>query len=112
MSLLRSKTIMCCRSKSTRCAACISRCRRMWELAGFAHGDCTLEPNTEVIYKVTDCNEPGCDQGLKWDDPALAVSWYVEPASVRLADKDRRRPALKDLAPAFILRGAGTGRGG
>lgn len=84
----------------------------MWELAGFAHGDCTLEPNTEVIYKVTDCNEPGCDQGLKWDDPALAVSWYVEPASVRLADKDRRRPALKDLAPAFILRGAGTGRGG
>jgi dTDP-4-dehydrorhamnose 3,5-epimerase len=54
-----------------------------------------------VIYKVTDCNVPDCDRGLKWDDPALAVS--IEPASVRLADKDRRQPALKDLAPAFFF---------
>jgi dTDP-4-dehydrorhamnose 3,5-epimerase len=76
--------------------------RQIWIPAGFAHGYCTLEPDTEVIYKVTDYYAPDCDRGLKWDDPTLGIAWPVEPASVRLSDKDRNLPALKDLAPAFV----------
>lgn len=76
---------------------------QIWIPAGFAHGYCTLEPNTEVIYKVTDYYAPDCDRGLKWDDPALDIRWPVDPANARLSDKDRRQPALKDMAPAFVF---------
>ena len=76
---------------------------QIWIPAGFAHGYCTLEPNTEVIYKVTDYYAPDCDRGLKWDDVALGIRWPVDPASVRLSDKDRMQPALKEMAPAFVF---------
>ena len=77
---------------------------QIWIPAGFAHGYCTLEPNTEVIYKVTEYYAPDCDRGLKWDDAALGIIWPVNPDSVKLSDKDRRQPALKDMAPAFGFR--------
>ncbi|HSR70780.1 MAG TPA: dTDP-4-dehydrorhamnose 3,5-epimerase, partial [Kiloniellales bacterium] len=57
---------------------------------GFAHGFCTLEPDTEVLYKVSDFYAPQCDKGLAWDDPELAIAWPVSPAEAVLSDKDRR----------------------
>ncbi|HEV7877799.1 dTDP-4-dehydrorhamnose 3,5-epimerase [Bradyrhizobium sp.] len=77
--------------------------RQIWIPAGFAHGYCTLEPDTEVIYKVTDYYAPDCDRGLKWDDAALGIRWPIDPDKARLSDKDRRQPALKELAPAFVF---------
>ncbi|HEV7601794.1 MAG TPA: dTDP-4-dehydrorhamnose 3,5-epimerase [Bradyrhizobium sp.] len=76
---------------------------QIWIPAGFAHGYCTLEPDTEVIYKVTDYYAPDCDRGLKWDDAALGIRWPVDPDNARLSDKDRRQPALKEMAPAFVF---------
>jgi dTDP-4-dehydrorhamnose 3,5-epimerase len=76
---------------------------QMWIPAGFAHGYCTLEPNTEVTYKVTDYYAPDCDRGLKWDDAALGIKWPIDPASIRMSDKDRTQPLLKELAPAFFF---------
>jgi dTDP-4-dehydrorhamnose 3,5-epimerase len=76
---------------------------QMWIPSGFAHGFCTLEPHTEVIYKVTAYYAPECDRGLKWDDAALGIEWPVDRGKVRLSDKDRAHPALKDLAPAFVF---------
>ena len=75
---------------------------QLWVPAGFAHGFCTLEPDTEVVYKVTEYYAPECDRGLAWDDPDLAIAWPVTPATATLSDKDRKHPQLKDLGPAFI----------
>ncbi|MCB8818944.1 dTDP-4-dehydrorhamnose 3,5-epimerase [Microvirga rosea] len=65
---------------------------------GFAHGFCTLEPDTEVHYKVSAPYSPAHDRGLAWDDPALAIAWPVAAEQAILSDKDTRHPRLADLA--------------
>jgi len=71
---------------------------------GFAHGFCTLEPNTEVIYKVNHYYSPEHDRGMRWNDPALGIAWPVGEAEAVLSDKDRRQPLLAELPQHFAFR--------
>ncbi len=64
--------------------------------AGFAHGFVTLEPDTEVLYKVTDYYAPECDSGIRWNDPDLAIAWQW-PSQPVLSAKDAALPHLADL---------------
>jgi dTDP-4-dehydrorhamnose 3,5-epimerase len=68
---------------------------------GFAHGYCTLEPDTEIIYKVNAYYSPEHDRGLLWSDPALGIAWPVSPDEARLSDKDRNHPILSHLRRFF-----------
>lgn len=74
---------------------------QMWIPVGFAHGFCTIEPETEVIYKVTDYYAPQCDRGVAFDDPELGIAWPVAAARVVLSEKDMRHPRLRDLPAHF-----------
>jgi len=69
--------------------------------AGFAHGLLTLEPDTEVLYKVTNYYSPAHDLGLLWNDPALGIAWPVAEADAILSAKDKVQPRLADL-PAYF----------
>jgi dTDP-4-dehydrorhamnose 3,5-epimerase len=77
---------------------------QLWVPVGFAHGYCTLEPDTEVIYKVTDFYAPACDRGLAFDDPELGIAWPIPTGQLQLSDKDRRQPRLRDLPAHFTYR--------
>lgn len=69
--------------------------------AGFAHGFVTLEPNTEVIYKVSAPYAPDHERGLLWNDPALGIDWGVAPSDVVISDRDTKHPALRDAVDLF-----------
>lgn len=74
---------------------------QLWVPKGFAHGFCTLEPHTEVQYKVTEFYAPEVDFGLAWDDPALGIDWPVREEDAVLSPKDRKHPRLADLPEHF-----------
>jgi len=71
---------------------------------GFAHGFCTLEADTQVIYKLTAPYAPDHDKGVHWRDPALAIDWPVREGDAVLSDRDRALPLLADLPPYFVDR--------
>ena len=74
---------------------------QIWVPKGFAHGFVTLEPDTEVQYKVTAPYDPACDRGVRYDDPAIGVEWPVAPADIQLSGKDQAAPLLADTATGF-----------
>jgi dTDP-4-dehydrorhamnose 3,5-epimerase len=69
--------------------------------AGFAHGFCTLAPETEVLYKTSNYYSAPHDFGLAWDDPTLGIAWPVTADQAILSDKDRRHPGLAQLPTYF-----------
>ena len=74
---------------------------------GFAHGLVTLEPNTEVIYKVSSRYSAEHDKGLFWRDSALEIDWPVNEAEAILSEKDRQQPRLSELPAFFHYNGDG-----
>ncbi len=68
---------------------------------GFAHAYCSLEPNTEVVYKVTSYYAPAADAGVLWSDPEIGIDWPVSPEHAVCSEKDARLPRLRDLEFVF-----------
>jgi dTDP-4-dehydrorhamnose 3,5-epimerase len=74
---------------------------------GFAHGYCTLEPDTEVLYKVSAYYSPEHDRGLLWCDPALGIDWPISVDEALISGKDRIHPPLSRLPRFFRYSEAG-----
>lgn len=74
---------------------------QFWIPPGFAHAFCTLVPDTEFVYKVTDYYSPADDGGIIWNDPDLGIEWPFPTDRLILSDKDTRLPRLSDLPPLF-----------
>lgn len=74
---------------------------QMWVPAGFLHGYCTLEPDAEVVYKVTAPYDRAAERGVLWNDPDLGIEWPVSAREAILSDKDRVLPRLADCPVWF-----------
>jgi len=59
---------------------------------GFAHGYQTLEPGTELHYKIVPGYEPSAARGVHYADPTLAIPWPISPAII--SDRDLNHPPL------------------
>ena len=77
----------------------------MYVPRGFAHGFMTLEEDTEALYLVSHAYAPPAERGLRFDAPALAISWPL-PAT-ELSAKYRSWP---DFDPALHGVGQFAGR--
>jgi dTDP-4-dehydrorhamnose 3,5-epimerase len=51
-----------------------------------AHGFVTLRDDTEVLYMISVPHAPGHERGVRWNDPALAIQWPMEPALISARD--------------------------
>ncbi len=63
---------------------------------GFAHGFVTLEPDTEVLYKVTALHAPAHERSIRFDDLAIGIEWPLDGVTVTLSAKDAAAPALAE----------------
>ena len=68
---------------------------------GFAHGFVTVEPDTEVQYKVTAPYSPQHELCVRFDDPAIGVDWPIAADRLTLSEKDRSAPLLADIDTGF-----------
>lgn len=75
---------------------------QLWVPPGFAHGFCTLEPNSIISYKVTDYYSPENDRGLLWNDPDIGIEWPVPPDKAVLSAKDKIQPRLAEFETNFV----------
>ena len=75
--------------------------RQIFVPIGFAHGFVTLEPNTEVLYKVSNYYSPIHERGIRWNDPKLAIDWGIEASAAVLSQRDLQHPLFADATDLF-----------
>lgn len=65
--------------------------------AGFAHGFCTLGPDTIVHYKVSLPYSPSHQDGVRWNDPSLEINWPARSGAPTLSSRDQSHLTLAEL---------------
>jgi dTDP-4-dehydrorhamnose 3,5-epimerase len=69
---------------------------------GFAHGFVTLEPETDVLYKLTAPFEASHDRAIRFDDPDIGIGWPIPVQEMQISDKDRAAPRLREIETGFV----------
>jgi dTDP-4-dehydrorhamnose 3,5-epimerase len=82
---------------------------QMFVPIGFGHAFITLEPNSEVIYKVSDIYAPEAERGIRWDDPDIAIDWSLDGNAPTLSAKDQSLPGLNAFDSPFDYDGVPLG---
>lgn len=76
---------------------------QLWMPAGFLHGFCALEPNTDVMYKVDAPYDRAGERGVAWNDPALGLPWPLAAGDAIVSGKDQELPDFAAAAGWFSL---------
>jgi len=69
--------------------------------SGFAHCYATLEPDTEVIFKLGSLFAPSHARGLAWNDPDLGIQWPFDEKDGIVLQRDLDRPKFSTVSELF-----------
>ena len=72
---------------------------------GFAHCFMTIEPDTEVLYKVSGPYSKEHEGAIRWNDPALGIDWPDVGVEPTLSEKDVDAPLFADFDSPFTYQG-------
>ena len=70
--------------------------RQLWIPEGYAHGFLALEDDTHFLYKTTDVYARDCERAIRWDDPAIGITWPDLGMAPLLSAKDVAAPVLAE----------------
>jgi|TARA_B100002003_G_scaffold239346_1_gene258611 dTDP-4-dehydrorhamnose 3,5-epimerase len=71
--------------------------RLLWVPHGFAHGFCVLDDTpADLFYKADAPYNPDGEDGILWNDPALAIAWPVKDPIVSARDQAMRTLATHE----------------
>ena len=73
--------------------------RQLYVPPGCAHGFCVTSTRAAFLYKCTDYYAPSAEQGIMWNDPALAIPWPV--GNPILSAKDQAYKSLAEMEPSL-----------
>lgn len=70
--------------------------RQLWIPPGFAHGFLVLSDSADFLYKTGDYYTPACEASVRWDDPALGITWPRVGGAPLLSARDAAAPGLAE----------------
>jgi len=70
--------------------------RQFWIPPGFAHGFVVTSDSADFLYKTTDLYAPLCEGAVRWDDPAIGITWPDLGMAPLLSAKDVAAPLLAE----------------
>jgi len=73
--------------------------RQLWVPPGFAHGFVVLSESVDFLYKTTDYYASEHERAVRWDDPALGITWPLAAHGIkapRLSAKDAAAPLFAE----------------
>ena len=75
--------------------------RQLFIPRGFAHGFVVLSDEAIFAYKVDNYFSPENDRGIAFNDPQIGIDWQIDPAALKLSDKDTKQPLLEQADALF-----------
>ncbi len=71
--------------------------KQFWVPRGFAHGYLVLEDDTIFSYKCDNFYNKSAEGGIRYDDPALTISWPETGEKFIVSEKDLILGSITDL---------------
>ena len=68
---------------------------------GFAHGFAVISESATFCYKCTDVYHPEDEDGIRWNDPTIAVKWPDFDSEPLLSEKDTKSPFFEPAKKYF-----------
>jgi dTDP-4-dehydrorhamnose 3,5-epimerase len=70
--------------------------RQLWIPPGFAHGFVVISETADFLYKTSGRYAPEREGAVRWDDPAVGITWPLDGITPQLSAKDVAAPLLAD----------------